>query len=73
MYPSLLTVRFGTVWQNSITYLKSSKARFNVQKHSRALFPCFQNDELHVFEEREIGLSSVKCNGPDKLVSKDQL
>lgn len=25
MYPSLLTVRFGTVWQNFITYLNTSE------------------------------------------------
>lgn len=66
MYPALLTVRFGTVGQNSIIYLKSSKAEFNVQKHSRALFPCFQKDKLHVFEEREIKLLSAK---PMDLIS----
>lgn len=29
MYPSLLTVRFGTVWQNFITYLNTSVTEFN--------------------------------------------
>lgn len=64
MYPSLLTVRFGTVWQNSITYPKSSKSGFNVQKHYS--FYAFKRDKWILWREGDRTVFP-KCNGPDNL------
>lgn len=62
-YTSLLTVRFTTVWLNSITPFKASKAEFNARQHLRAYSLHSQSDKLHMFKETGRGLSPESAAG----------